>query len=84
VLLPRADAASQKVSKRIEEISGWAKSSGCFRKRGYLGVERTHAQGEYAVAAYNLILMAKLMLGHPNKPARALCPPGARGVRTPR
>lgn len=71
VLLTLAHAASQKVRKRIEEIFGWAKTTGCFRKSRYLGVERTHAQGQYVVAAYNLIRMAKLMLGPPAKLARA-------------
>lgn len=71
VLLTRAHAASQKVRKRIEEIFGWAKTTGCFRKSRYLGVERTHAQGQYVVAAYNLVRMAKLMLGPPTQPARA-------------
>ncbi len=71
VLLTLAHAASQKVRKRIEEIFGWAKTTGCFRKSRYLGVERTHAQGQYVVAAYNLVRMAKLLLGPPGKAARA-------------
>lgn len=71
VLLTLAHAASQKVRKRIEEIFGWAKTTGCFRKSRYLGVDRTHAQGQYVVAAYNLVRMAKLMLGPPSQMARA-------------
>ena len=65
-----AHAASQKVRKRIEEIFGWAKTTGCFRKSRYRGVERTHAQGQYVVAAWNLVRMAKLF-GSPPSPARA-------------
>jgi hypothetical protein len=65
VLLTRAHAANQKVRKRIEETFGWAKTIGWFRKSRYLGVKRTHAQGQYVVAAYNLVRMAKLMLVHP-------------------
>ena len=71
VLLTLADAASQKVRQRIEEIFGWAKTTGCFRKSRYLGVERTHAQGQYVVAACNLVRMAKLMVNSPPKPLRA-------------
>ena len=71
VLLTLAHAASQKVRKRIEEIFGWAKTTGCFRKSRYRGVERTHAQGQYVIATWNLVRMAKLMLGPPPKPARA-------------
>lgn len=71
VLLTLAHAASQKVRKRIEEIFGWAKTTGCFRKSRYRGVERTHAQGQYVVAAWNLVRMAKLMTGAPPTPVRA-------------
>jgi transposase len=71
VLLTLAHAASQKVRKRIEEIFGWAKTTGCFRKSRYRGVERTHAQGQYVIATWNLVRMAKLILGPPPKPARA-------------
>ena len=71
VRLSPAHAASQKVRKRIEEIFGWAKPTGCFRKSLYLGVQRTHAQGQYVVAAYNLVRMAKLILGPPAPMVRA-------------
>jgi hypothetical protein len=71
VLLTLAHAISQKLRKRIEEIFGWTKTTGCFRKSRYRGVERTHAQGQYVVAASNLVLMAKLLLGSPPKTARA-------------
>ena len=70
VLLTLAHAISQKVRKRIEEIFGWAKTTGCFRKSRYRGVERTHAQSQYVVATWNLVRMAKLFAGPP-KPARA-------------
>lgn len=56
---------SQKCRKKIEEIFGWAKTTGCFRKSRYRGVERTHAQGQYVVAACNLVRMAKLILTAP-------------------
>lgn len=66
-----AHALSQKCRKRIEEIFGWAKTTGCFRKSRYRGVERTHAQGQYVVAACNLVRMAKLMMTAPPKPMGA-------------
>jgi hypothetical protein len=67
VLLTLAHAISQKLRKRIEEIFGWAKTTGCFRKSRYRGVARTHAQSQYVVAASNLVRMAKLLLGSPPK-----------------
>ena len=70
--------------KRIEEIFGWTKTTGCFRKSRYRGVERTHAHGQYVVAAWNLVRMAKLMGSGPPQTARACRPPGPRCVRTPR
>jgi transposase len=61
----------QKLRKRIEEIFGWVKTTGGFRKSRYRGVERTHAAGQYVVAALNLLRMAKLMLTDPPSLARA-------------
>jgi hypothetical protein len=71
VLLTLAHAISQKLRKRIEEIFGWSKTTGCFRKSRYRGVERTHAQGQYVVAAWNLVRMAKLLGAGPPAVARA-------------
>ena len=62
VRLTAAHALSQKLRKRIEEIFGWAKTTGGFRKSRYRGVERTHAQGQYVVTAWNLVRMAKLLV----------------------
>lgn len=61
----QAHQLSQKCRRKIEEIFGWAKTTGCFRKSRYLGVERTHAAAQYVVAASNLIRMARLSLGPP-------------------
>lgn len=66
----RAHRLSQKCRRKIEEIFGWAKTTGCFRKSRYRGVERTHAAAQYVVATCNLIRMARLSLGPP-KWARA-------------
>jgi len=63
--------ASQKVRKRIEEIFGWMKTTGNFRKTRYRGVERTHAAAQYVAAACNLVRMAKLMITAPPKMAGA-------------
>jgi transposase len=71
VLLTAAHAISQRIRKRIEEIFGWSKTTGCFRKSRYRGVERTHAQGQYVVATWNLLRMAKLMVSGPPNAARA-------------
>ena len=66
-----AYTVSQRIRKRIEEIFGWAKTTGGFRKSRYRGVQRTHAAGQYVVAALNLLRMAKLQLTDPPKWARA-------------
>lgn len=61
----QAHYLNQQACRRIEEVFGWAKTTGCFRKTRYLGVERTHAARQNVVAACNLIRMAKLSLGPP-------------------
>jgi len=61
----RAHAASQRIRRRIEEIFGWSKTTGCFRKSRYRGVDRTHAAAQYVVTAWNLLRMARLSLGPP-------------------
>lgn len=61
----QAHEISQRCRRKIEEIFGWAKTTGCFRKSRYRGVERTHAAGQYVVAACNLVRMARLSLGPP-------------------
>ena len=71
VLLTIAHAISQKLRKRIEEIFGWVKTTGGFRKSRYRGVERTHAQGQYVIASLNLLRMARLMTTAPPMIARA-------------
>lgn len=71
VLLTTAHAISQKLRKRIEEIFGWTKTTGGFRKSRYRGVARTHAAGQYVVATWNLLRMAKIMTSAPPKTTRA-------------
>jgi IS5 family transposase len=60
--------ASQRVRKRIEEVFGWLKhvlsgaegTVGGGRKLRYRGVARNRAWADIALAAYNLVRMAKL------------------------
>ena len=51
---------SRRIRKRIEEIFGWAKTVGGFRKTRYRGTERTQMAAWWVGAAYNLVRMAKL------------------------
>lgn len=51
---------SQWIRKRVEEIFGWMKTVGGFRKTRYRGVERTGLCGWLVASAYNLVRMAKL------------------------
>jgi transposase len=51
---------SQRVRKRVEEIFGWMKTIGGFRKTKYRGRERTEMAAMLIGAAYNLVRMANL------------------------
>src|SRR5271169_6133614 len=51
---------SQRVRKRVEEIFGWIKTVGNFRRTRYRGVERTSLAAYLIGAAYNLLRIAKL------------------------
>ena len=51
----------QKVRKRVEEIFGWMKTVGGFRRTRYRGVERTGLAGYFVATAYNLVRMANLV-----------------------
>ncbi|HEX8967278.1 MAG TPA: transposase, partial [Chloroflexota bacterium] len=52
--------ASQKVRRRIEEIFGWIKTVGGFRKTRYRGLERVDFAGYLVAAAYNLVRLVRL------------------------
>lgn len=52
---------SQCIRKKVEEIFGWMKVIGGFRRTRYKGVRRTHLAGWFVGAAYNLLRLAKLM-----------------------
>jgi IS5 family transposase len=53
-------ALSQRVRKRVEEIFGWSKTVGNFRRTRYRGVARTGFAAFLVAAAYNLLRIAKL------------------------
>lgn len=57
--------SSQRIRKRVEEIFGWAKTVGGFRKTRYRGIQRTQMAAHIVGAAYNLLRISKLM----NRPA---------------
>lgn len=56
---------SQQIRKRVEEIFGWMKTVGGFRRSRYLGMERTQAWGYFVAATYNLVRLAKLQTVSP-------------------
>jgi len=52
---------SQRIRKRVEEIFGWLKTVGGFRRTRYRGQSRTQLAGYLVAAAYNLVRMARLI-----------------------
>src|SRR5271165_3048157 len=54
-------AVSQRLRKRVEEIFGWAKTIGGFRKTRFIGLARTRLAGLMVAATYNLMRVAKLL-----------------------
>ena len=52
---------SQRLRKRVEEIFGWAKTIGGFRKTRFIGLARTRMAGLMVAATYNLMRVAKLL-----------------------
>ena len=57
-------AVSQVKRKLVEEIFGWMKTVGGFRRTRFKGVARTGMAGYLVGAAYNLIRMANLLALH--------------------
>lgn len=51
---------SQVIRKRVEEIFGWTKSVGGFRKTRYKGIRRNQFAAYMVGAAYNLLRIARL------------------------
>jgi transposase len=54
-------ALSQRARKRIEEIFGWGKTIGGWRKSRYRGLERNGFWAYLVAATYNLVRMTKLL-----------------------
>lgn len=54
-------AVSQRIRKRVEEIFGWLKTVGGFRRTRFKGRDRTELQALFAGTAYNLLRIAKLL-----------------------
>ena len=52
---------SQRIRKRVEEIFGWMKTIGGFRKTRFRGTKKTQLAAWWVGAAYNLVRMAKLV-----------------------
>jgi transposase len=52
---------SQRVRKRVEEIFGWMKTVGGFRRTRFKGRRRTQLAAYFVAAAYNLTRMARLL-----------------------
>jgi transposase len=64
-------ALSQRVRKRVEEIFGWMKTVGGFRRTRFRGLERTHLAGYLVATAYNLVRIARLTAQAAQRPAAA-------------
>jgi transposase len=54
-------AISQRIRKRVEEIFGWMKTVGGFRRTRYIGLEKTQLAGYLVATAYNLVRMVRLV-----------------------
>jgi len=54
-------AISQRIRKRVEEIFGWAKTTGNFRKSRFIGLAKTRLAGLIVATSYNLVRLAKLL-----------------------
>ena len=52
---------SQRIRKRVEEIFGWTKTVGNFRRTRFKGRAKTRLASYLVGAAYNLLRMAKLL-----------------------
>ena len=64
-------AVSQRIRKRVEEIFGWMKTVGGFRRTRYRGLDRTGLAGYLVATAYNLVRLSRLALRRAETPAAA-------------
>lgn len=58
----RGYETSQRIGKRIEEIFGWMKTVGIFRKTRYRGRGKVQSEVSFIEATFDLIGMANLEL----------------------
>jgi IS5 family transposase len=56
-----ATTTGREVRKRVEEIFGWMKTVGGFRRTRYRGEARTQLASYLVGAAYNLLRIARLL-----------------------
>lgn len=56
---------SQRIRKRVEEIFGWAKTVGAFRRTRFRGTARTQLAAYIVGAAYNLTPVVTRLLAAP-------------------
>jgi transposase len=54
-------AVSQRIRKRVEEVFGWFKTVGNFRKTRFVGFGANQVAAHMLAAAYNLVRLPKLM-----------------------
>jgi IS5 family transposase len=54
-------AISQRIRMKIEEIFGWIKTVGGFRKTRHRGLEKVDFAGYLVGAAYNLVRLARMV-----------------------
>jgi hypothetical protein len=54
-------AISQRMRKRVEEVFGWLKTVGNFRKTRYIGLGANQVAAYVLASAYNLLRIAKLL-----------------------
>jgi transposase len=64
-------AASQQIRKRVEEIFGWMKTVGGFRRTRYRGLDKTGLAGYLVATAYNLVRLSRLQARSAALPAAA-------------
>jgi transposase len=64
-------AVSQKIRKRVEEIFGWMKTVGGFRRTRYRGLDKTGLAGYLVATAYNLVRLSRLRARSEALPAAA-------------
>jgi transposase len=62
---------SQRVRKRVEEVFGWMKTIGGFRRTRYRGLDPTGLAGYLVATAYNLVRLSRLVARRTEIPAAA-------------